>query len=139
MVLYSMCASSGDASPRGIEFLFSKNRLNVAISRAQTLAVVVGNRSLARTRCGTLGQMQLGERFLSCGGTFHHYQSGWSDGTRMRDLLRHRQTLYLALVSLCLIGAENQHHSKASQLVPVPGELIFRETQGMSTMLHTLP
>jgi uncharacterized protein len=59
VVLYSMCASSGDASPRGIEFLFSKNRLNVAISRAQTLAVVVGNRSLARTRCTTLGQMQL--------------------------------------------------------------------------------
>jgi hypothetical protein len=54
-----MCASSGDASPRGIEFLFSKNRLNVAISRAQTLAIVVGNRSLARTRCTTLGQMQL--------------------------------------------------------------------------------
>jgi superfamily I DNA and/or RNA helicase len=49
VVLYSMCASSGDASLRGIEFLFSKNRLNVAISRAQTL--VVGNRSLARTRC----------------------------------------------------------------------------------------
>jgi len=59
VVLYSMCASSGDASPRGIEFLFSKNRLNVAISRARTLAVVVGNRSLARTRCTTLGQMQL--------------------------------------------------------------------------------
>jgi predicted RecB family nuclease len=59
VVIYSMCASSGDASPRGIEFLFSKNRLNVAISRAQTLAIVVGNRSLARTRCTTLGQMQL--------------------------------------------------------------------------------
>ena len=42
VVIYSMCASSGDTSPRGIEFLFSKNRLNVAISRAQTLAVVVG-------------------------------------------------------------------------------------------------
>jgi predicted RecB family nuclease len=59
VVLYSMCASSGDTSPRGIEFLFSKNRLNVAVSRAQTLAVVVGNRSLARTHCTTLGQIQL--------------------------------------------------------------------------------
>jgi hypothetical protein len=29
------------------------------VSRAQTLAIVVGNRSLARTRCTTLGQMQL--------------------------------------------------------------------------------
>lgn len=59
VVIYSMCASSGDASPRGIEFLFSKNRLNVAISRAQTLAIVVGNRALARTRCTTVEQMQL--------------------------------------------------------------------------------
>lgn len=59
VVIYSMCASSGDASPRGIEFLFSKNRLNVAISRAQTLAIVVGNQSLGRTRCTTLEQIQL--------------------------------------------------------------------------------
>jgi uncharacterized protein len=59
VVIYSMCASSGDASPRGIEFLFSKNRLNVAISRAQTLAVFVGNPALARTSCSTLEQMQL--------------------------------------------------------------------------------
>ena len=59
VVIYSMCASSGDASPRGIEFLFSKNRLNVAISRAQTLAAVVGNPALARTRCSSLAQMQL--------------------------------------------------------------------------------
>jgi uncharacterized protein len=63
VVIYSMCASSGDASPRGIEFLFSKNRLNVAISRAQTLAVVVGNPALARTRCSTLEQMQLVNMF----------------------------------------------------------------------------
>jgi uncharacterized protein len=59
VVIYSMCASSGDASPRGIEFLFSKNRLNVAISRARTLAVVGGNPALARTSCSTLDQMQL--------------------------------------------------------------------------------
>ena len=59
VVIYSMCASAGDASPRGIEFLFSKNRLNVAISRAQTLVVVVGNPALARTGCSTLEQMQL--------------------------------------------------------------------------------
>jgi predicted RecB family nuclease len=59
VVIYSMCASSGDASSRGIEFLFSKNRLNVAISRAQTLAIVVGNPALTQTRCSTLEQMQL--------------------------------------------------------------------------------
>jgi len=34
-VICSMCASTGDCSPRGVEFLFKRNRLNVAISRAE--------------------------------------------------------------------------------------------------------
>lgn len=59
VVIFSMCASSGDASARGIEFLFCRNRLNVAISRAQTLATVVGHPSLVRTPCSTIEQMQL--------------------------------------------------------------------------------
>jgi uncharacterized protein len=59
VVIFSMCASSGDSSPRGIEFLFSRNRLNVAISRAQTLAVVVGSPALVRTRCSSVEQIRL--------------------------------------------------------------------------------
>ena len=59
VVIVSMCASSGDASPRGIEFLFSPNRLNVALSRAQSLAIVVGCPELARTRVGSVEQMKL--------------------------------------------------------------------------------
>jgi uncharacterized protein len=59
VVIVSMCASAGDASPRGIDFLFSPNRLNVAISRAQSLAIVVGSPRLARTRCGSVEQMRL--------------------------------------------------------------------------------
>jgi uncharacterized protein len=47
------------ASPRGIEFLFSPNRLNVALSRAQSLAIVVGCPELARTRVRTVAQMKL--------------------------------------------------------------------------------
>src|SRR5438093_8790260 len=39
VVLISMATSSGEDLPRNIEFLFSKNRLNVAISRARGLAV----------------------------------------------------------------------------------------------------
>jgi uncharacterized protein len=53
-----MCTSDAAESPRGIEFLFSRNRLNVAISRAQALAIVVGNPELANTPVTRLEQMQ---------------------------------------------------------------------------------
>ena len=58
VVILSMCASQGDTSPRGIDFLFHKNRLNVALSRAQSLAIVVASPALARTRCQTLAHME---------------------------------------------------------------------------------
>lgn len=41
VVLISMATSFGGDAPRGTEFLFNRNRLNVAISRAQGLAVVI--------------------------------------------------------------------------------------------------
>jgi hypothetical protein len=58
IVIFSMTSSEGDASPRGIEFLFDKQRLNVAISRAQILAILVSNPGLDQTRCSTLEQMR---------------------------------------------------------------------------------
>ena len=58
VVIVSMCASQGDTSPRGIDFLFNKNRLNVALSRAQSLAIVVASPALAQTRCQSLPQME---------------------------------------------------------------------------------
>jgi hypothetical protein len=59
VVILSMCSSSGDKSPRGMEFLFNPNRLNVALSRAQVLSIVVGNPALARTNCTSVDQMRL--------------------------------------------------------------------------------
>ena len=59
VVLISMATSSGDDLPRQIEFLYSRNRLNVAISRAQCLAVVVASPRLLETQCWTIDQMQL--------------------------------------------------------------------------------
>jgi uncharacterized protein len=58
-VLISMTTSSGEDLPRQIEFLYSRNRLNVAISRARCLAVVFASTKLLQTPCATIQQMQL--------------------------------------------------------------------------------
>lgn len=58
-VLVSMTTSSGEYLPRDIEFLYSKNRLNVAVSRARCLAVVVANPKLLDVDCKTPEQMAL--------------------------------------------------------------------------------
>jgi uncharacterized protein len=58
VVLISMCASDASQSPRGVDFLLDPNRLNVALSRAQCLAVVVGNPGLVRARAQTIEPMQ---------------------------------------------------------------------------------
>ena len=59
IVIYSMTSSSAEDAPRGLEFLYSLNRLNVATSRAQALVILVGNPELTRVRCKTPRQMQL--------------------------------------------------------------------------------
>mgnify|MGYP000111580609 CR=1 FL=1 len=58
IVFISLCTSNAADSPRGIDFLFDRNRLNVAVSRAQTLVVVVGHPELAITRVGSLDQLK---------------------------------------------------------------------------------
>lgn len=57
--IISMCTSNAHASPRGLSFVLSKNRLNVALSRAKTLAIVVGNPELTNTSCNTIKQIEL--------------------------------------------------------------------------------
>jgi hypothetical protein len=59
VVLFSMAASSGEDLPRNLDFLFSRNRLNVAISRAQSLAVLVASPRLLEIRCRTIEQMRM--------------------------------------------------------------------------------
>ena len=58
-VLVSMVTSNGDYLPRFMEFLFSKNRLNVALSRARCLAVLVANPELMAINCHTVEQIAL--------------------------------------------------------------------------------
>lgn len=57
--LISMTTSSGDELPRDIEFLFSLNRINVAISRAQVTAWMFASPTLLETPCRTIHEMSL--------------------------------------------------------------------------------
>jgi hypothetical protein len=63
VVLISMVTSSAAELPRNIEFLYSTQRLNVALSRAQCLAVVVASPKLLDTPCKTIEQMTLVNTF----------------------------------------------------------------------------
>ena len=57
--IYSMATSHPEDAPRGMEFLYSLNRLNVATSRARCAAIVVANAELFEPGCATPRQMQL--------------------------------------------------------------------------------
>jgi uncharacterized protein len=61
--IYSLTTSSPDLAPRGMEFLYSRHRLNVATSRARCVAVVVGSPDLWRVRARTPEQMRLANAF----------------------------------------------------------------------------
>ncbi len=59
VVIVSLCASTLEEAPRGAGFLLSPNRLNVAVSRAQALAIVVGSPLLTDVRCRSVEEMRL--------------------------------------------------------------------------------
>jgi predicted RecB family nuclease len=59
VVFYSMATSSGDDVPRGMEFLFERNRFNVAMSRARAASFLVCSPRLLDIACRTPDQMAL--------------------------------------------------------------------------------
>lgn len=59
VVFLSLCASDLNEAPRGASFLLNKNRINVAISRAMCLAIVVASPRLALDFNGGLEDMKL--------------------------------------------------------------------------------
>ena len=63
IAIYSMATSSYADAPRGMEFLYSANRFNVAISRAQCLAILVASPAIFEAECKTPRQMQLANAF----------------------------------------------------------------------------
>jgi superfamily I DNA and/or RNA helicase len=59
VVFFSMASSSDKDAPRGIDFLMSRNRLNVAVSRAQCLAYLACAPRLLDVDCKTVEHMRL--------------------------------------------------------------------------------
>lgn len=65
VVIYSMATSHPEDAPRGFDFLFSLNRLNVATSRAQARVIIVGSPRLLEADCKTPQQMKLVNGFCA--------------------------------------------------------------------------
>ena len=57
--ILSLCSSYGEYGSRGLKFILDRSRINVAISRAKCLAVVVGDPRIANSAAGSIGEMML--------------------------------------------------------------------------------
>jgi predicted RecB family nuclease len=75
VVIYSLATSSPEDAPRGMEFLYSPNRFNVATSRAMTAVVVVANPKLFEPDCRTPRQMQLANAFCQFAEMARHWDT----------------------------------------------------------------
>ena len=63
IVFISMTSSDPENIPRHKEFFFSRNRLNVAISRAECVAIILFNPRLLNTSCQKIEEMKLINNF----------------------------------------------------------------------------
>ena len=59
IVIFSMTSSDGQHLPRDIDFLYSSNRLNVALSRARKKAIILVNRKLLTVSVNNMNQLKL--------------------------------------------------------------------------------
>ena len=59
VIIFSMATSTPEDAPRGMEFLYSLNRFNVAVSRARAIFILVASTSLFEPDCKSTQQMQL--------------------------------------------------------------------------------
>ena len=68
-----MTASDAEDAPRGMDFLFDHRRLNVAISRAQCLSIVVINKKLFKSRAININQIMISNNFQKSLGFFARF------------------------------------------------------------------
>ena len=57
--IFSLCSSFGEYGSRGLGFILDRNRVNVAISRAKCLAVVVADPRIAHSPTHSIAEMML--------------------------------------------------------------------------------
>lgn len=63
VIIYSVATSSLEEAPRGMDFLFSPNRFNVAVSRARTCFIMVANPAIFEAECKSPHQIKLANAF----------------------------------------------------------------------------
>ena len=63
VIIYSVATSSLEEAPRGMDFLFSPNRFNVAVSRARTRFIMVANPAIFEAECKSPYQIKLANAF----------------------------------------------------------------------------
>jgi uncharacterized protein len=63
LVIYSVTTSSPENAPRGMDFLYSQSRLNVASSRAQCSFIMVANKEVFEASCKSPAQMKLANAY----------------------------------------------------------------------------
>ncbi|MCR8560401.1 TM0106 family RecB-like putative nuclease [Mucilaginibacter sp. BJC16-A38] len=63
IIIFSMATSSPENAPRGMDFLYSLNRLNVAVSRAKTACIIVASPKLFEPDCKSPAQIRLANAY----------------------------------------------------------------------------
>ncbi len=63
VIIFSMATSTPADAPRGMEFLYSTNRFNVAVSRARAAFILVASPKLFEPDCKSVSQMKLANAF----------------------------------------------------------------------------